>query len=43
MDKTKTAVILGIIAIAMLGIIIWLNRDKFGSKEETTTTVTTKE
>lgn len=33
MDKTKTAVIIGIISVVMLGVIIYLNRDKFGSKK----------
>ncbi len=36
MNQTKTAVIIGIISVVMLGVIIYLNRDKFGSKEQAT-------
>ncbi len=31
MDKTKTAVILSIVIIVLLGVVIFLNRDKFVS------------
>jgi|GEM_PF-6272999 hypothetical protein len=34
MDKTKTAVILCIVIIVMLGAILYACRDKFFSKEE---------
>lgn len=33
MQKISTAVILGILAVVMLGVVIYLNRDKFGSKK----------
>ena len=33
MKKISTAVIIGIVCVVMLGIVIWLNRDKF-SKEK---------
>lgn len=33
MNQTKTAVIIGIVTVALLGVVIYLNRDKFGKKE----------
>ncbi len=33
MDKTKTAVIIGIVTVILLGVVIYLNRDKFGSQK----------
>lgn len=37
MNQTKTAVIIGIITVVLLGVVIYLNRDKFGSKKEVAT------
>lgn len=34
MNQIKTAVIIGIITVVMLGVVIYLNRDKFGKKAE---------
>lgn len=31
MQKVSTAVIIGIVCVALLGTLIYLNRDKFGS------------
>lgn len=32
MQKVSTAVIIGIVCVAMLGVLVYLNRDKFTSK-----------
>lgn len=37
MNQIKTAVIISIVCVVMLGVLIFLNRDKFGSKETTKT------
>lgn len=34
MNQTKTAVIIGIVTVVLLGVLIFLNRDKFISKKE---------
>ena len=34
MNQIKTAVIIGMITVVMLGVVIYLNRDKFGKKKE---------
>ncbi len=34
MQKVSTAVIIGIVCVAMLGVLVYLNRDKFASKKE---------
>ena len=36
MNQTKTAVIIGIVSVAMLGVIIYLLRDNFSKKVELT-------
>lgn len=36
MDKTKTAVIIGILCLVGIGVVIYANRDKLTSKSETT-------
>ena len=33
MNQTKTAVIISIVWVVMLGVLIFLNRDKFGTKK----------
>lgn len=38
MNQTKTAVIIGIVCVAMLGALLYANRDKFSS--QTTQTIT---
>lgn len=35
MDKTKTAVIIGIICLIGIGVLLYANREKFASKSET--------
>ena len=32
MNQTKTAVIISIVCVVMLGVLIFLNRDKFSTK-----------
>lgn len=32
MNQTKTAVIIGIVCVVLLGVLIFLNRDKFSTK-----------
>ena len=34
MQKVSTAVIIGIVCVALLGTLVYLNRDKFGTKKE---------
>lgn len=33
MNQTKTAVIISIVCVVMLGVLIFLNRDKFATKK----------
>ncbi|MDD3479968.1 MAG: hypothetical protein PHI42_06250 [Paludibacteraceae bacterium] len=42
MDKTKTAVILGIVSVVLLGAILYALKDSFSSKNETTNKSTEK-
>ena len=37
MQKVSTAVIIGIVCVAMLGVLVYLNRDKFTSNKEDAT------
>lgn len=32
MNQTKTAVIIGIVCVVLLGVLVFLNRDKFSTK-----------
>lgn len=32
MNQTKTAVIIGIVCVVLLGVLVFLNRDKFATK-----------
>jgi len=34
MQKVSTAVIIGIVCVALLGVLVYLNRDKFTSLKE---------
>ena len=38
MNQTKTAVIISIVCVVMLGVLIFLNRDKLTKQAETTKT-----
>lgn len=38
MNKVSTAVIIGIVIVVMLGVVIYLNRDKFHSATATAAT-----
>lgn len=33
MNQTKTAVIIGIVCVVLLGVLVFLNRDKFATKK----------
>lgn len=33
MNKISTSVIIGIVCVALLGVLVYLNRDKFGTKK----------
>lgn len=33
MNQTKTAVIIGIVCVVLLGVLVFLNRDKFAAKK----------
>lgn len=45
MNQTKTAVIIGIVCVVMLGALLYANRDKFSSQptQNTTKQTTTQE
>ncbi len=38
MNQTKTAVIIGIVCVVLLGVLVFLNRDKLTKRAETTKT-----
>lgn len=42
MEKTKTAVILGIVSVVLLGAILYALKDNFSPKNETTAKTTEK-